>query len=158
MSPDATQSVPAPNGVQPLSPEEEAVVRALPRMIYALPRAMDADMIREQQLPLIEYLTLVHLSEAPGRQLRMSDLAAVCELSLSGMTRVVHRLENQGLIQRVKSEQDARGWNAVLTDDGFTRLREAWPTNLAAVRRHFLDHLAGLDLAALATALRNIAT
>jgi DNA-binding MarR family transcriptional regulator len=144
--------------VQPLSPEEEAVVRALPRIIYALPRAMDAEMIHEQQLPLIEYLTLVHLSEAPGRQLRMSDLAAACELSLSGMTRVVHRLENQGFIQRVKSEQDARGWNAVLTDDGFTRLREAWPTNLAAVRRHFLDHLAGLDLTALATALRNIAT
>ncbi|WP_351237352.1 MarR family winged helix-turn-helix transcriptional regulator [Streptomyces sp. NPDC002133] len=158
MSTATPQQAQAPQGVQPLSPDEEAVVRSLNRVIYALPRAMDADMVREQRLPVIEYLTLMHLSEAPDRQLRMSDLATACEMSLSGMTRVVHRLEDQGLIQRVRSEKDARGWNAVLTDAGFDRLREAWPTNLAAVRRHFLDHLVGLDLKTLAAALQNIAT
>ncbi|MCX5316432.1 hypothetical protein [Streptomyces sp. NBC_00154] len=67
-------------------------------------------------------------------------------------------MENQGLIQRVGSEQDARGWNAVLTDTGLARLGETWPTNLASVRHHFLDHLAGVDLGRLAAALRNIAT
>ncbi|MGW1886699.1 MarR family winged helix-turn-helix transcriptional regulator [Streptomyces sp. NPDC001970] len=158
MSTATPQPAQAPEGVQPLSPDEEAVVRCLNRVIYALPRAMDADMVREQRLPVIEYLTLMHLSEAPDRQLRMSDLATACEMSLSGMTRVVHRLEGQGLVQRVRSEKDARGWNAVLTDAGFDRLREAWPTNLGAVRRHFLDHLVGLDLKVLAAALRNIAT
>ena len=40
-----------------------------------------------------EYSTLMHLSEAPGRQLRMTDLAATAALSLSGMTRLVTRLE-----------------------------------------------------------------
>ncbi|MDX3072597.1 MarR family winged helix-turn-helix transcriptional regulator [Streptomyces sp. NPDC088354] len=147
-----------PRGQQPLTPDEEALVRSLARVIYALPRALDTDLVREQRMPLIEYLTLMHLSEAPGRQLRMSDLAGVCELSLSGMTRVVQRLEKQGIVQRIRSEQDARGWNAVLTDSGFTRLTEAWPTNLASVRRHFLDHLDGLDIKVLAAALENVAT
>ncbi|MFB8754427.1 MarR family winged helix-turn-helix transcriptional regulator [Streptomyces nigra] len=143
---------------RPLDADEEAVVRALSRVIYALPRAIDADMMREQRLSLIEYLALANLSEAPDRQMRMSDLAAAVEMSLSGMTRLVTRLESQGLIQRVKSSLDARGSNALLTDEGFARLEAAWPSNLASVRRHFLDHLTGLDLGQLAAALRNIAT
>lgn len=121
----------APEGIAPLSPDEEAVVRSLRRVIYALPRAMDADLVREQRLPLTEYMALMHLSEAPERQMRMSDLAVACERSLSGMTRAVYRLQSDGLVQRVKDTQDARGWNAVLTDAGLARLRRRgrpiWP-------------------------------
>jgi DNA-binding MarR family transcriptional regulator len=145
------------DAVRPLTAEEEAVVRSLPCLIYALPRAIDADMMREQRLSQTEYLTLMHLSEAPGRQLRMGELASACEMSLSGTTRVVHRLESEGYIQRVRCDQDGRSWRAALTDAGLARLEEAWPSNLAAVRRHFLDHLEGLDLAKLAAALRNVA-
>lgn len=145
------------DGVRPLSADEEAVVRSLPCLIYALPRAIDADMMREQRMSNTEYLTLMHLSEAPGRQMRMGALAGACEMSLSGMTRVVHRLEGQGYIQRVRCDQDGRSWHAYLTDSGLTRLEEAWPSALAAIRRHFLDHLEGFDLAKLAAALRNVA-
>ncbi|MEU1199205.1 MarR family transcriptional regulator [Streptomyces sp. NPDC005813] len=152
---DVTHS---PEAVEPLSPDEETVIRALSRVIYSLPRAMDADLVRERQLSLIEYLTMVHLSEAPCRRLRMSDLSVACETSLSGMTRIVNRMESQGIVQRAKCEEDGRGWNAVLTDLGLARLREAWPTNLASARRHFLDHLEGLDLKALGAALHRIAT
>lgn len=144
--------------LQPLTPDEEAVVRALPRVTYVLPRVIDADMMRDQQLPLTEYTTLMHLSEAPQRQMRMGELAVASELSLSGMTRIVTRLEGQGLIERVRSDDDARGWNAVLTDAGLARLEQAWPTNLASVRRHFLDHLEGIDLARLARAIQRIGT
>jgi DNA-binding MarR family transcriptional regulator len=144
--------------LQPLTPDEEAVVRALPRVTYVLPRVIDADMMRDQQLPLTEYTTLMHLSEAPQRQMRMGELAAACELSLSGMTRIVTRLEGQGLIERVRSDDDARGWNAVLTDAGLARVEQAWPTNLASVRRHFLDHLEGIDLARLARAIQRVGT
>lgn len=158
MSRAAQQPDPTEQGPHPLTAEEEAVVRSLNRVIYALPRAIDADMVREQRLSLIEYLALAHLSEAPDRQVRMSELATAVEISLSGLTRLATRLESQGLIQRVRSEEDARGWNALLTDAGFARLEEAWPTNLTSIRRHFLDHLTGLDLKELAAALRNIAT
>jgi DNA-binding MarR family transcriptional regulator len=143
---------------KPLSPDEEAVVRALNRVIYVLPRAIDADMVREQGMPISEYLTLMHLSEAPDRQLRMSELAAACEISLSGMSRIVHKLQDEGYVRRVRYEQDGRGWNAVLTDAGFARLEQTWPCHLAAMRRHFLDHLTGLDLKTLAKALENVAT
>ncbi|MEV7996686.1 MarR family transcriptional regulator, partial [Streptomyces sp. NPDC086077] len=158
MSRAAGQPDPVERELRPLTPDEEAVVRSLGRIVYSLPRALDADMIREQRLSLTEYLALVNLSEAPDRQLRMGDLAETCEMSLSGMTRLAGRLESQGLIRRVRSEQDARGWNAILTDAGLARLEEAYPTNLASVRRHFLDHLTELDLGKLAAALRNIAT
>lgn len=142
----------------PLSGEEEAVVRSLPGLIYALPRAIDADMMREQRLSNMEYLALMHLSEAPDRQMRMGDLANACEMSLSGTTRVVHRLESEGFIDRLRCVQDGRSWRAALTDAGLARLEEAWPTAVNAVRRHFLDHLTGLDLTRLAAALRNVAS
>lgn len=141
-----------------LTPDEETLVRALPRLMYALPRAIDADMVREQQLPLIEWTALMRLAEAPGRRMRMGELAVACEVSLSGMTRIAGVLQKQGLIERVRSDDDARGWNAVLTDAGLDRLERAWPSNLASVRRHLLDHLEGLDVAALARAIQKVAT
>ncbi|SNT16952.1 transcriptional regulator, MarR family [Streptosporangium subroseum] len=143
---------------QPLTRDEEAVVRALGRVILVIPRVMDADLMREQRLPFSEYGTLMHLSEAPHRRMRMSELAAAGDLSLSGMTRVVTRLEAQGLVKRVKCAEDARGLNAVLTDDGLARLEQAWPTHLDSVRRHIIDHLDGLDLVQLARALERFAT
>jgi DNA-binding MarR family transcriptional regulator len=77
------------------------------------------------------------------------------------MTRLVTRLEAQGLIERVRCDDDARGWNAVLTDAGLARLEQAWPTHLASVRRHVFDHLHGMDgidLLQLARALQRFAT
>jgi DNA-binding MarR family transcriptional regulator len=148
----------APRSDQPLSPDEEALIRSLARVVYALPRAIEADLVREQHMSLSDYVTLMHLSEAPDRLMRMSELAEAIALSLSGTTHIVTRLEAQGLIERVRSTQDARGWNAVLTDAGLARLERAWPTNLASVRRHALDHLAGIDLAKLARALERFAT
>jgi DNA-binding MarR family transcriptional regulator len=141
----------------PLGPAEEAFLRAFARATLTVPRAFDADLLREQRMSLSEYSALMHLSEAPGRQLRMSDLAGAGALSLSGMTRIVNRLEGQGLVHRERSGSDGRGWNAVLTDAGLERLRQAWPTHLASVRRHVFDHLNDIDVPAFATALQRFA-
>ena len=100
---------------------------------------------------------LVHLSEAPGNHLRMSDLARMCGLSLSGVTRVVKRLEAQSLVLREKCPDDGRAWLASLTDEGWERLKLAWPTNLASVRRHIFSRLEGSDIAAAARVLERIA-
>jgi DNA-binding MarR family transcriptional regulator len=144
--------------LQPLDSVEEAFVRALSRVLLALPRVVDADLVREARLPLSEYTPLMHLSEAPGKLMRMSELAAACNLSLSGITRVVIRLENQGWVQRAKCSQDGRGWNAVLTDAGLARLEQAWPTFLVSVRRNLVDHFSGQDLPQLTAALQHVAT
>src|SRR2546428_10938906 len=131
-----------------LSVEEEAFLRAWSRAALTVPRALDADLLSGQGMSLSEYTALMHLSEAPGRSLRMSELACACALSLSGMSRIVDRLEAQGLVERERASCDGRGWNAVLTEAGLGRLRRAWPTHLASVRRPLMDHLGALELPA----------
>ncbi|MGW9030259.1 MarR family winged helix-turn-helix transcriptional regulator [Streptomyces sp. NPDC055722] len=143
--------------IKPLSPDEEAFLRALGRLMALLPRVVDADMLAEQDISGTEYMVLVNLSEAPHHQLRMSELANACGLSLSGMTRVVNRLEKQSLVLRVKSPEDGRSLLAVLTSSGWTRLEQAWPTNLASVRRHVFSRLEGCDVSAAAQVLERIA-
>lgn len=142
---------------RPLTRKEEAFLRAFGRALIAVPRALDADLMREQRLPQTEYFVLMHLSEAPDRRLRMSDLAAAAALSLSGMTRIVNKLEREGLVSRERSVEDGRGWHAVLTEAGLHRLQQAWPAHLASVRRRIFDHLAGVDLTAMTAALQAMA-
>lgn len=90
--------------------------------------------------------------------MRMSELAAACNLSLSGMTRAVTRLEKQGWGERAKWAQDGRGWNAVLTEAGLARLEQAWPAFLVGVRRHFVGHFGGQDPTELTATFRRVAT
>jgi DNA-binding MarR family transcriptional regulator len=144
--------------VAPLSAAEEAFLRAWSRAAMIVPRALDADLMTGQGISLSEYTVLMHLSEATDRSLRMSDLACACALSLSGMSRVVGRLQGQGLVVRERYSRDGRGLNAVLTDAGLARLRRAWPTHLASVRRHVMDHLSELDLPVVTAALQHFAS
>ncbi|BCL18069.1 MarR family winged helix-turn-helix transcriptional regulator [Micromonospora sagamiensis] len=142
----------------PLTADEEAFLRAFARTIITVPRAFDADLLREQGMSMSEYTVLRLLSEAPDRRLRMNDLATAGALSLSGTSRIVDRLEAQSLVRRQRCPSDRRGYHAVLTDAGFDRLRQAWPVHLASVRRHVFDHLPTADLAAFTAALERFAT
>jgi DNA-binding MarR family transcriptional regulator len=141
----------------PLSGEQEAVMRAFGRVMMVLPRKLDADLERDQRMSLSEYTVLRILSETEGRHMRMSELAAACDMSLSGMTRLAAKLESAGFVERRPCPSDARGYNAVLTEAGFARLVQAWPAHLASVRRHLFDHLDEVDLCTLASALSKIA-
>ncbi|MGI5397497.1 MarR family winged helix-turn-helix transcriptional regulator [Streptomyces sp. CA-251251] len=143
--------------IEPLNADEEAFLRALGRVVTGLPRVVDADMLEEHPISSTEYTVLVHLSEVPHNQMRMSELANMCGLSLSGMTRVVSRLESQSLVQRQRCPEDGRAYLAILTNSGWKMLRQAWPTNLASVRRHIFSRLEGCDVAAAAKVLERIA-
>jgi DNA-binding MarR family transcriptional regulator len=159
----STTSQPSPQApgpataLVPLSGAEEEVMRAFGRMLVVMPRALDADLQRDQRMSLSEYTALRMLSEAADQQLRMSELATACDMSLSGMTRLAARLETLGYIRRVPCANDARGLNAILTEAGLARLQEAWPAHLASVRRHIFDHLGDIDLCELARALDRMA-
>ncbi|MGV9351333.1 MarR family winged helix-turn-helix transcriptional regulator [Streptomyces spiralis] len=146
-----------PTTIKPLNRDEEAFLRALGRVITQLSRVVDADMLKEQSITSGEYMVLVYLSEAPDNQLRMSELAHACGLSLSGMTRVVNRLETRSLVLRQKCPEDGRAWLVVLTSSGWTQLKQAWPTNLASVRRHIFSRLEGCDIPAATQVLERIA-
>ncbi|MET8079187.1 MarR family transcriptional regulator [Streptomyces sp. NPDC005303] len=140
----------------PLTAEEKAVIRALRPAMAALMRAFDEDLRRAQNLSHTEYITLMFLSEAPDRTMRLSDLAELVQQSASALGRTVRRLEADGLVSREQSTEDARSFNAVLTDAGSARLEQAVPVHVASVRRHLFDHLEGVDLAKLATAFQHI--
>jgi DNA-binding MarR family transcriptional regulator len=152
------ETSPQPEPVHALNADEEAFLRAFGRAMTVVPRVFDAELQRAQGLAASEYMALMHLSEAPERRLRMSELAFACALSLSGMTRIVSRLEVDGLVTRERSASDGRGWNAVLTDEGLARLEQAWPTHLTSVRRHVIDHLDEVDLPKLTAALQRFGT
>jgi DNA-binding MarR family transcriptional regulator len=143
--------------LRPLDPDEELAWRALARALIVVPRALEAELLAEHNLTLAEYAVLMNLSEEGNRSLRMSDLASRVALSLSGISRVVDRLARDGLVERRRCQSDARGFNAVLTDAGFERLRRAYPTHLRGVREHVVDHLGDLDLRTLADALARLA-
>ncbi|HEY1634086.1 MAG TPA: MarR family winged helix-turn-helix transcriptional regulator [Acidimicrobiales bacterium] len=141
----------------PLTADEEAFLRAFLRALVTVPRALDGDLMTSHGVSLTDYVGLMHLSEAPGHTLRIGDLANMCALSLSGTTRIVSRLEEQGLLRREQSASDARGWEAVLTGSGLAHLRRAWPSHLASVRRHIIDQLDDVDLPPITAAVSGFA-
>jgi DNA-binding MarR family transcriptional regulator len=118
---------------------------------------LDNELQAEHGLSLGDYEVLVHLSEAPGRALRMADLASRLHLSPSGITRRIDGLVRSGLVERRPCETDRRGLNAVLTAKGLQRLEKAAPTHVRGVREHFVDRLSERQLANLAAALSRIA-
>jgi DNA-binding MarR family transcriptional regulator len=142
---------------QPLSEPEEVLWRAIMRIVKVLPRNLDSDLIRGAGLSASEYTTIMHLSEAPNRELRMSDLAAATGLSASRMTRLVDDLQSRSLVTKVASSTDARGNVAKLTPRGMAKLRTAWPVHLASVRTRFLDHLDETALKIVAGAMAGVA-
>ena len=124
-----------------LSERELRAWRGLLRAHATLVKALDGELERTHGIGLTSYEVLMFLADAPGGRMRMHDLAASVLLSRSGLTRLVDRLERDGLLERESCESDARGSFAVLTVHGRTRLAEARATHLAGVRRHFLSHL-----------------
>jgi len=114
---------------------------------------LDGELRAEHDLSLGEYEVLAHLSEAPDHSMRMTALAARLRLSPSGITRRIDGLVRDDLVERRQCPSDRRGSNAVLTDKGLRRLRDAAPTHLRGVRAHFVDQLSQRQLANLASAL-----
>jgi DNA-binding MarR family transcriptional regulator len=133
-----------------LDPAELAAWRGFLRVHSALGRALDAELRAVHGLSLSSYEVLILLRAAPGRRLRMAELADGALLSRSGMTRLVDRLERDGLLARDVCDSDRRGCFAVLTPAGEELLAHARPTHLAGVRERFLRHFDTAELATLA--------
>ncbi|MEU8385246.1 MarR family transcriptional regulator [Streptosporangium sp. NPDC048865] len=135
---------------------ELVVWRMLQRAQVRITRVLEADLLVEHDLPLASYEVLSQLSEAPERRLRMNDLADRVLLSRSGLTRLVDRLQRDGLVEREACASDARGLFAVLTDAGAARLAEAGPTYLRGVHAQFLDMLDADELRQCAAMLNKL--
>ena len=119
-------------------------------------RALDAELEREHGLPLSSYDVLIQLSLVPDRRLRMFELADAIVLSRSGLTRLVDRLEQAGLVERERGEVDPRQMYARVTDRGLEVLADATPTHIAGIKERFLERLSDEQTKQLASIWRAV--
>lgn len=124
-----------------LDPDEQRTWRAFLTASRALMETLDRELQRDAGMPHAYYEILVRLSEAPERQLRMSELAEATGSSRSRLSHAATRLEASGWIRREECPTDRRGQIAVLTDAGFAALAAAAPGHVEGVRRHLFDAL-----------------
>jgi DNA-binding MarR family transcriptional regulator len=119
-------------------------------------RALDERLARRHGLSVSEFDVLITLANAPGNERRMTELAGAVMLTPSGLTRLVTRLEREGLVRRRPAADDGRSFLAALTPEGKAKLEEARPTHNAVIRELFLDRLRDRDRSALGRAWRAV--
>lgn len=112
---------------------------------------------REHGMSHLEYEILAMLSSAPDHRLRLSELAASVVASRPRLTYVIDQLAERGWVQRESVEGDARGFNAVLTDDGYAVLRDAAPGHVKTVRDFLVDWIPAGDLESFAATMETAA-
>lgn len=126
-----------------LTPGELASWMSVARLMTRLPWALDAQLQRDAELSMVEYLTLAALSEAPDWTLRMSELAEHASSSLSRLSHLVKRLESRGYVRREPDPTDGRFTNAILLPAGQAKLEASAPGHVACVRQLVVDNLSG---------------
>ena len=131
--------------------------RGLLRAHATLVRRLDAELEAAHGISLSAYEVLLLLHEAPERRLRMSELAGSALLSLSGMTRLVDRLVDAGLVERERCDEDKRVLYARPTRAGSTLFATARATHLRGIRELYLDRFSEGDLGRLAEVWQRLA-
>jgi DNA-binding MarR family transcriptional regulator len=132
-----------------LTDEQQTAWRPFAALLFRLPSLLDAQLQKDSGIGHFEYMVLAHLSEAPGRTLRMSELAAIASGSLSRLSHVVARLEAKGWVRRESCPGDGRFINAVLTESGWQKIGETAPGHVAAVQKLLIETLTQEELSSL---------
>lgn len=138
-----------------LTPAEESAWR---KYIVASRRLLEAldDDLATNGLSLSDYEILVHLSDAPERRLRMSDLAEKTILSRSRLSHRIKYMEGKGWVERQKCASDKRGTWAVMTNKGWSSIVKAAPDHVESIRKRFIDQISKADQANIATAFEKV--
>ncbi|MCC3763637.1 MarR family transcriptional regulator [Glycomyces sp. TRM65418] len=124
-----------------LDDEEMTTWLAFVRVVMRLPNALDGQVRQDAGISYFEYSVLVVLEHAEDQTMRMSDLAFLCNGSLSRLSHVARRLEDGGLIRRFSCPTDGRSTLAALTDGGRELLAKAAPGHVRLVRALVFDDL-----------------
>ena len=132
-----------------LSADEKDAWTGLVALMLLLPGRLESPLQSSSGLTLFEYLVLSHMSEAPNRRLRMSELAFLANGSLSRLSNVVKRFEHRGWVERSPDPTDGRFTIAALTAPGYEVVVAAAPVHLRSVREIVLDPLDAADRRAL---------
>ncbi|MFJ1801784.1 MULTISPECIES: MarR family winged helix-turn-helix transcriptional regulator [unclassified Streptomyces] len=141
-----------------LTDEEQHAWRAYLHATTLLEDHLDRQLQRDAGMPHIYYGLLVQLSQAPRRQMRMTELARNAKITRSRLSHAIARLEKNGWVRREDCPSDKRGQNAVLTDDGYEMLRRSAPGHVEAVRQAMFDRLTPEQVSSLGEIMRVLAT
>ena len=139
-----------------LSADEQLHWRAFISAAELLPDRLQRDLVAQHGITMPDYEILVRLSEADGRRLRMSELAARSLSSRSRLSHQVARMEAAGLVRREDCAEDRRGQWAVMTAQGWTAIQSAAPDHVESVRTHLVDQLTPVEFAALGRACAKV--
>lgn len=115
-----------------------------------------AAQFEQHRLSPVEFEVLMRLARSPNERLRMTDLAGQTSLSTSGVTRVVDRMDRDGLVRREACATDRRSAYAVITEAGLARLDEVLPGHLELIQQWFVGQLSAAHLEQTLEALRTI--
>jgi DNA-binding MarR family transcriptional regulator len=115
-----------------------------------------AAQFEQHRLSGVEFEVLMRLARSPMNRLRMTDLAAQTSLSTSGVTRVVDRMDRDGLVRREACASDRRSSYTVITDAGLARLDEVLPGHLEIAQQWFVGQLSATQLEQMLESLRTI--
>ncbi|MDN0199829.1 MarR family transcriptional regulator [Streptomyces sp. S.PNR 29] len=124
-----------------LNAEEQHAWRAYCNASALLEDTIDQQLRSTMGVPQLYYAVMVRLSEAPGRRLRMTDIAEQLKISRSRLTHMVRRLEEEGWVRREDCPTDKRSQFAVLTNEGVAALERTAPGHVSTVRAAVFDHL-----------------
>jgi DNA-binding MarR family transcriptional regulator len=139
------------------SPERLRAWRLYVESALALIDLLDTELEQAAGIPLRWYDALVHLEESP-EGIPMNELAERILYSKSGFTRVVDRMEEAGLVRRVRPDHDRRSILVVLTDKGIETMEHARRYHRHGIEQHFSQHLTRADVKALTRALEKVST
>ncbi|MFZ0250729.1 MAG: MarR family winged helix-turn-helix transcriptional regulator [Acidimicrobiales bacterium] len=125
------------------------IVRTHRRLTDSLGRELEENV----GIPLVFFDVLIHVGGAPQSRLTMSKLSADVALTTGGVTRLVDRMVEAGLVAREACPSDRRSIYVVLTPEGQTVLERAVAAHIDGIDRHLVAHLGRGDRAALEAAL-----
>lgn len=131
-------------------PESLQAWTAVCEVVDGVRVALNRDLQRAVGLTLAENLVLCQVAMAPGKSLRMVDIAGLLSIAKSAVTKTVDRLEERGLIAREKDPADRRAIQATLTAEGEMVFAVAQPAFVDAVQRHFADRIGQAEIRCLA--------
>ena len=124
-----------------LSEDEQRIYRVFSEMSRRLFNHFDCDLKRDAGIQRTYYEILFVLGEAQEGELRLNQLAERTRSAPSRLTHAVGRLEKEGLIRRLQSEEDRRSWMVALTPMGEEKLRVAAERHALSVRTYLLEAL-----------------
>jgi DNA-binding MarR family transcriptional regulator len=133
-------------GLMYFSPEREAAWMGILQVHAELTRALDAALSARHAMTFSTYDVLARIAFAPEGALRMSELAAQTQLSLSRVSRVVDAHADRGLVERRSCNTDSRVVYATITDAGRTLVAEAQGTFFEVVEERYLARLSDEDV------------